>query len=83
MSMKETAVEGRLEVLNSLQHGIGRTLRLANALADDPSVGGEARSLLSRLVAIQAEIDVIASFSHRPRVADNDPDWSIVTPLWQ
>lgn len=82
MSEKFVHSEERLAYLASLQDGLGRTFELAQFLIDDPTVGNEARCLLSRLVAIQAEIEIIANYEPRPRPAVNDSDWPLAAPLW-
>lgn len=66
----------RGKVLINLRHGIHQSTRLAEELARDAIVGGEAQGLLGRLRAIRAELDGLSFGRIDPRRVQNDPFWS-------
>lgn len=75
MSGKSPAPEyGNL--LPRLRHGLQKSRLLAEHLAPDPLVGSEARALLSRIEAIQQEIEILRLEKPDASHSINDPFWS-------
>ncbi|GAA4012381.1 hypothetical protein GCM10022280_07800 [Sphingomonas swuensis] len=82
MATDDPTTDERKMLLATLDHAIGRSTELAQKLAGDPDVGGEARALLGRLDCVRAEVEVIAAVRSRLAVVRTDEPASPSPRLW-